>query len=60
MTGARAARTERERRARAALKEVRGRCKACNGLGEVVTLVSRYGAPTRCHNCNGTGRKANP
>ncbi len=31
-------------------------CKDCNGLGERVDPVSRYGAPSRCRRCNGTGK----
>lgn len=31
------------------------KCGQCNGLGEWVTPVSRYGAPTRCRLCGGSG-----
>lgn len=31
-------------------------CPECNGLGAVVTAVSRYGASTKCTTCNGTGQ----
>lgn len=31
------------------------KCKICSGSGEWVTPESRYGAPSRCRTCGGSG-----
>ena len=31
------------------------KCKKCHGLGEWVAPISRYGLPSRCPDCHGSG-----